>query len=77
MPSELDGKLLPARLIMADTCQCVYRSSECGYTGSAMFTAKDVPTHEARFDNCSHRLSGCTIRKNQRNFGAFIAVNKL
>ncbi|MDW0573083.1 phage minor tail protein L, partial [Mannheimia haemolytica] len=33
LPIETDNAKIPSRLIMADTCTWIYRSSECGYTG--------------------------------------------
>lgn len=77
VPTELDGLLLPNRMMMADTCQYIYRSSECGYTGGAVADEKDQPTLDIKKDKCSKCLNGCRLRNNVRNFGAFIAINKL
>lgn len=77
LPAETDNAKIPCRVIMADTCTWVYRSSECGYTGTRYFTDKDKATVDKTQDKCSHCLEGCTLRGNQRNFGAFVSVNKL
>lgn len=77
LPAETDNAKIPCRVIMADTCTWIYRSSECGYTGTRYFTDKDKPTVNVKEDKCSHCLNGCTLRGNQRNFGAFVSVNKL
>lgn len=77
IPTELDKLKLPSRMMMANTCQCRYRSPECGYTGTAMFTDKDEETTDPKKDSCSKLFSGCRVRNNQRNFGAFIMINKL
>lgn len=77
IPTELDGLLLPARMMMSNTCQHIYRSVECGYTGGAVADEKDQPTTDIKKDKCSKCLTGCKLRNNQRNFGAFIATDKL
>lgn len=77
IPTELDGLLLPARMMMANTCQFIYRSPECGYTGGAVANEKDQRVTDIRQDKCSKCLTGCKLRNNVRNFGAFIAINKL
>lgn len=77
IPTELDNLKLPARMMMANTCQSRYRSSECGYTGSAMFTDKDQPTNDPKQDMCSKCQNGCKLRNNLKNFGAFIMIDNL
>lgn len=77
VPTELDKMMLPARSMMANTCQCIYRSAECGYSGTLYFDDKDRPTSDPKKDSCSHLITGCRSRGNTRNFGAFIAINKL
>ena len=77
VPTELDSLILPARMMMANTCQFVYRSKECGYTGGAVADEKDQPTLDMTKDKCSKCLTGCRLRGNTRNFGAFIAIDKL
>lgn len=77
IPTELDGLVLPARMMMSNTCQFIYRSAECGYTGKAVADEKDQPTTDLKKDKCSKCLTGCTLRNNTRNFGAYIAIDKL
>lgn len=77
IPTELDGLLLPARMMMSNTCQHIYRSAECGYSGRAVADEKDQPTIDPKKDKCSKCLTGCKLRNNVRNFGAFIAIDKL
>lgn len=38
---DLEGLQLPRRVITQNYCQWKYRSSECGYTGSPLFTSRD------------------------------------
>ena len=77
IPTEFDNIMLPARMMMANTCSWVYRSAECGYTGGAVADEKDQPTTDIKKDKCSKCRTGCKLRNNIRNFGAFIAINHL
>ncbi|AUI65631.1 MULTISPECIES: phage minor tail protein L [Glaesserella] len=76
LPTETDNALINSRTMLV-TCGWVYRSSECGYTGTEMFTDKDQPTIDPKNDKCSGCLRACQLRNNTRNYGGFIAVNKL
>lgn len=74
LPCETDGALIPARVISADTCTWVYRSSECGYTGGAVADEFDNPTSDITKDKCSRCLKGCKLRFGQNSilpFGGF------
>lgn len=77
IPSELDGLLLPARSVMANTCGFVYRSPECGYNGVPVANEKDQPVTRIEDDKCSKCISGCRLRNNVRRFGGFINVRNL
>ena len=77
IPTEFDNIMLPARMMMSNTCSWVYRSAECGYTGGAVADEKDQPTTDIKKDKCSKCRTGCKLRNNIRNFGAFIAINHL
>lgn len=77
IPTELDGLVLPARSMMANTCGWVYRNPECGYTGRAVANEKDQPTSDPNEDKCSKCRTGCLMRNNIRNFGGYIAINNL
>jgi lambda family phage minor tail protein L len=59
---DLDGVRLPGRRALRFTCPWVYRGVECGYSGGAVATAKDVPTANLADDVCGKRLSSCRLR---------------
>ena len=42
--------------------QWVYRSSECGYTGTNYFDANNNAVGSASLDVCGKRLSSCQVR---------------
>ena len=76
LPTETDNALINKRTILV-TCPWVYRSTEGGYTGSAVADEKDQPTTDPKKDKCSGCLRGCQLRHNTLNYGGFIGVNKL
>jgi len=43
-------------------CQWVYRSTECGYTGTNYFAADDSPVGNANEDVCGKRVDSCKAR---------------
>ncbi|MFW1829082.1 MULTISPECIES: phage minor tail protein L [unclassified Acinetobacter] len=71
-PVDFEGLKIPTRQI-SNYCNWEYRSEECGYIGSAMFTEKDESTDNPALDRCSFRTSGCNCRKNELRFGGFPA----
>ncbi|MEH8079340.1 phage minor tail protein L, partial [Gallibacterium anatis] len=77
LPTETDNAYLPARMMMADTCAWIYRSSECGYNGAPVADEKDMPTGDPKKDKCSRCLTGCKMRNNTLNFGGFPSINKV
>src|SRR5699024_11083423 len=77
LPTETDNAYLPARMMMADTCAWIYRSSECGYNGAQVADEKDMPTGDPKKDKCSRCLTGCKMRNNTLNFGGFPSINKV
>ncbi|GKX58339.1 phage minor tail protein L [Leminorella grimontii] len=80
LPCESDGALLPARVIIADTCSWIYRSSECGWTGGAVADEFDKPTTDRACDKCGKRLTSCKLRWGANNplpFGGFPSVSKM
>ncbi|SCB88261.1 lambda-like phage minor tail protein L [Gilliamella bombicola] len=80
LPCESDGTLIPARVIIANTCSWIYRSSECGYTGGAVADEFDRPTNDITKDKCSGCLTGCKLRFGQHGilpFGGFPTAAKL
>lgn len=80
LPCESDGAQLPARIIIADTCGWIYRSSECSYTGSAVADEFDKPTTDPACDKCGRRFTSCKLRFGANNplpFGGFPSVAKM
>lgn len=72
--SDVVGKKLPGRQIIAHLCLWQYRLEGCGYAGPPVATVDDVPTTDANLDDCSKRLSGCKLRFGAHNplpFGGF------
>ncbi|MBF7978135.1 MULTISPECIES: phage minor tail protein L [Rahnella] len=61
-PVDCDNSIIPARTILADVCQWVYRGDGCGYSGPAVADEKDVPTSDMSKDKCSKHTSGCRLR---------------
>ena len=59
---DLAGVRLPKRQCIANVCQWVYRSPECGYIGTNYFDSNDDPVGSAALDVCSKRLSSCQVR---------------
>lgn len=80
LPCEADDALIPSRVIIANTCGWIYRSSECGYTGGAVADEFDNPTTDITKDKCSRCLKGCKLRFGQHGilpFGGFPTASKL
>lgn len=61
-PSESDGAIIPARIMLANTCCWQYRGEGCGYTGRAVADRFDMPTDDINKDDCSRCLTGCRAR---------------
>lgn len=61
-PVDCDNAIIPARTILADVCQWIYRGDGCGYSGPAVADEKDVPTSDMSKDKCSKHTSGCRLR---------------
>lgn len=74
---DLEGVLLPRRVITQNFCQWQYRSSECGYTGGAVADASDRPTNNINLDVCGKRLASCQLRFVNQSlpFGGFPGAN--
>lgn len=70
---DLEGLMLPRRVITQNYCQWKYRSSECGYTGGAVAKADDTPTSNIDEDVCGKRVSSCQLRFSNTSlpFGGF------
>lgn len=61
-PSESDTAIIPARTILADVCQFVYRGEGCRYSGKPVANEFDKPTTDPMKDKCSHSKKGCRLR---------------
>jgi lambda family phage minor tail protein L len=59
---DLVGVRAPKRQCIANICQWVYRSTECGYTGSNYFSVNDEPVSGLDNDVCGKRLTSCKLR---------------
>ncbi|OVZ99012.1 phage minor tail protein L [Yersinia frederiksenii] len=80
LPSETDGALIPARVILADVCPWRYRSANCSYNGGPVADEKDHPITDPNKDRCGKRLSSCRLRfppPNWLPFGGFPGANKV
>ncbi len=74
---DIDGLTLPSRSALR-SCPWIYRSPECGYTGSKMFDLNDQYTTAKYKDKCSKSLSGCRARFGVNAilpFGGFPGLN--
>lgn len=58
---DLAGVRAPKRQCIG-RCQWVYRSAECGYTGTDYFDLNNNPVSNASEDVCSKRQSSCEAR---------------
>ncbi|EAT0258243.1 phage minor tail protein L [Salmonella enterica] len=76
-PTETDGAVFPARVMLADTCVWGYRDENCGYDGPPVADAFDRPTSDPAKDRCSRCMSGCRMRNNLQRAGFFASINKL
>ncbi|MEQ9886184.1 phage minor tail protein L [Pectobacterium zantedeschiae] len=61
-PVDCDNAIIPARTILADVCQWIYRGEGCGYSGPPVADEKDFPTTDPTKDKCSKHTSGCRKR---------------
>jgi lambda family phage minor tail protein L len=59
---DLQGVRAPKRQCIANICQWVYRSPECGYTAEAYYNSNDQAVANAAQDVCGKRLSSCEAR---------------
>jgi len=70
---DLEGLMLPRRVITQNYCQWRYRSTECGYTGGAVAKSNDTPTNVLAEDVCGKRVESCRLRFPNQSlpFGGF------
>lgn len=74
---DLAGVRAPKRQCIANICQWVYRSAECGYTGSNYFNESDQAVASLAADVCGKRLSSCKARFGETAalpFGSFPGI---
>jgi len=74
VPFDLEGRSLPARRMLRESCPWVYRDSVgCGYTGTNYFNENDEAISQANLDVCGKRLSSCKKRYGNGDlpFGGF------
>ncbi len=74
---DLAGIRAPKRQCISSICQWVYRSTECGYTGSNYWDENDVQVGTLAEDVCGKRLSSCKLRfgaTGELPFGSFPGV---
>ncbi|MEY1162435.1 phage minor tail protein L [Providencia manganoxydans] len=76
-PSETDGAMLPARVILSDVCPWSYRSEECGYKGAPVADELGNPTSDPTKDKCGKQLSDCKLRNNTSRIGCFLSTSRL
>lgn len=82
-PVDFGGQFLPSRMISKNCDWALknrYRGQECGYLGTAYFTAKDEPTDDPSKDVCSGLTNGCKLRFGETAplpFGGFPAAGLL
>jgi len=73
---DLAGVRAPKRQCIS-RCQWVYRSAECGYTGTDYFDANDNPAVNASEDVCGKKQSSCEARFGENNelpFGGYPGI---
>jgi lambda family phage minor tail protein L len=70
---DLAGVQLPRRQVVQNVCPWIYRGSDCGYTGTAMYDANDKATTNSANDKCGKRLASCKARfgSGELPFGGF------
>lgn len=75
-PVDFEGLKIPVRQI-TNYCHWAvcgrYRGEECGYLGTAMFTAGGKPTDDPSKDGCGGAMHECQVRDNVGSFGGFPA----
>jgi lambda family phage minor tail protein L len=75
---DLAGVRVPKRQCIP-YCQWIYRSPECGYTGTDYFDSGDDSVSAAADDVCGKRLTSCAVRFGSDSilpFGGFPGVGR-
>jgi phage-related protein len=71
---DLAGQMLPKRQVVANTCQWIYRSSECSYTGTDYYDVNGNEVSTEAEDVCGKRVASCKLRFGDNGtlpFGSF------
>ena len=70
---DIAGVRGPKRQCLRNLCQWVYRSAECGWTGTNYYDSANKSVSSAAEDVCGKRLSSCKARFGNTNlpYGAF------
>lgn len=79
-PTEADGAIIPARVMLASVCVWQYRGDGCGYGGAPVADRFDMPTSDPTKDECSMTLQGCKARFGATAvlpFGGFPSCDKV
>lgn len=79
-PSEADGAIVPARMMLASVCVWQYRGAECGYGGRPVADRFGNPTNDPAQDACGQRLLDCQARFGKNAvlpFGGFPSCDKV
>ena len=74
-PVDYGNVGIPSR-VATQKCAWGYRSSECGYTGTAMFDLAGNPVISSDQDVCDKSLRGCRLRNNVLAFGGFPGLQR-
>jgi lambda family phage minor tail protein L len=76
---DLAGVRAPKRQTINNICQWQYRSTECGYIGTAYFDENDAPVSSESDDICGKRLTSCECRfgvNAELPFGSFPGIGQ-
>lgn len=76
---DLAGVRVPKRQTINNICQWIYRSGDCGYTGSNFFDENDNSVPSESQDVCGKRLKSCQARfgaNNELPFGSYPGVGQ-
>ncbi|MBC8638264.1 phage minor tail protein L [Caballeronia sp. EK] len=59
---DTEGKLLPGRQVICNSCPWAYRGDGCGYAGPPVADINDNSTADPTQDKCGKRLKSCKLR---------------
>jgi lambda family phage minor tail protein L len=76
---DLAGVRAPKRQTIGNICQWQYRSTECGYVGTAFYDESDNTTPSESLDVCGKRVTSCEKRfgvNQSLPFGGFPGIGQ-